>query len=501
MSIPSDTERQLGIAGAVNISILFFITLWRTIRFVQEWKEDYSLFSFKKKMIFHILLLLTSACDLPLYIGFILYGDYRLYLYSFHKVESAFFFAAFSITVYDWGTVLYDIREYQKYPFILRRGVIVLLNIVYMTVSFMNFFICFAGGGSMDAFLDSPEYLVGVFVQITISFVLTCAMLGAGLKLSWRIRGAAGGLDDVSALNRISSRFMAFTFSKQSQHSGVSTHRRTNETNKEFWHALSNLNMVMGTCAACLFLQILLLVLNYALGFYNESGKTVGPLWFYWTAYFWLPLWGPILALLYLSRSHSKDKAKSNGVSGNNSHFGRTLSATGSNTNPLIFDEDDESGTYGRDETNDLSTSLLPHEVLAAAVTRHSNQSAVSGDSTSRQYATSGNPRASDENDGDAIDTRRPSGLNTVDECGSMSSYATNTDAGGGGGGDVYSPDGSFNYRDTMISQQTGVSAMPSEIYYRDVKGGKPGYSIDYSYSHRIEPEELLSPPSVNSRK
>lgn len=50
-------------------------------------------------------------------------------------------------------------------------------------------------------------------------------------------------------------------------------------------------------------------MLNYALGYSNETGKTVGPTLFYWLFYFWLPVWGPVLSLMYLGRSsfHKRD--------------------------------------------------------------------------------------------------------------------------------------------------------------------------------------------------
>ena len=304
------------------------------------------------------------------------------------------------------------------------------------------------------------------------------------MKLSWRIQGAAGGLDNSSTITTIANRFAAFTNTFRRHQSGISTHHQTNETNKEFWSALINLNIVMAVCAACLFLQILLLVLNYALGYYNKSGKTVGPVWFYWTAYFWLPLWGPVLALLYLSRSN----AQKNGSKYGNNPMGRTLSANGSHNNPLIFEEDEEVGLY-RSNTSDLSSRLLAHDVLAAAVTRNSNQTAKSGDSTLQEYPDSRLLRTSEGTDGTS--SKQHPELPDVYEGQSVTSCATMTDTVVGDTSN-YTPDGSFSYRDTVISQQTGGSALPSEIYYR------PGNTIDYSYSH-IEAEELISPPGPSS--
>ncbi len=233
-----------------------------------------------------------------------------------------------------------------------------------------------------------------------------------------------------------------------------------------------------------------------------------------------MPLWGPVLALLYLSRSSSKNKSNSGG---------RTLSA-GHNNNPLIFDDDD--GQYGKDFSHtDLTSHLLAHEVLAAAVSRSSNQTARSADSTTRERGSAGssdahNPsggmskhrsRRGDDgggggNSGGALPSNREGGTASADlaslrrpvganDESSTTTVGTFSDAIGAEV-NLFSPDSSFNYRDTVISQQTGASAMPSEIYYRDIKGGNMNnaYSIDYSYSHRLEPEEITTPLSSTKR-
>lgn len=50
----------------------------------------------------------------------------------------------------------------------------------------------------------------------------------------------------------------------------------------EFQSALHNLNMVMLTCTICILIQMLFLMLNYALGYSDSTDKTVGPPLFYW---------------------------------------------------------------------------------------------------------------------------------------------------------------------------------------------------------------------------
>lgn len=51
-----------------------------------------------------------------------------------------------------------------------------------------------------------------------------------------------------------------------------------------------------------------MITLNYALGYADKPNKTVGPPLFYWACSSFIPLWGPVLALLYLSRTHSQRK-------------------------------------------------------------------------------------------------------------------------------------------------------------------------------------------------
>ena len=150
--------------------------------------------SFLKKLFFHVMLLTASTVELPLYIGFLMDGRYTLVSYSFHKLESAALFTAFSITINDWAGVLYDIQEYELYPFILRKATLVTITFLYVLVSVMNFIFCYTLG-DFNSYTNSMEYQVGLFFQIAVSVALTFFMLSSGLKLAWRIRGAAGGPD------------------------------------------------------------------------------------------------------------------------------------------------------------------------------------------------------------------------------------------------------------------------------------------------------------------
>eukprot|EP01035_Chromulina_nebulosa_P036656 gene36656-49401_t len=143
MSLDNPTNYAIGVIGLSHLTVLTTITLWRTVRFFSYCEKNLlSSYNFKKKMLFHILLLLASLFDIPI----------------FHRFESALLFAAFSITIADWGALLFDIQEFNLSDF--------------------------------DTYLNSPANITGIFIQVFVTLLLTCFMLHAGLKLSWRLKGA-----------------------------------------------------------------------------------------------------------------------------------------------------------------------------------------------------------------------------------------------------------------------------------------------------------------------
>eukprot|EP01034_Spumella_vulgaris_P021359 gene21359-27389_t len=175
-----------------------------------------------------------------------------------------------------------------------------------MTISLANFIVCYIPGSNMNEYLKSPLYITSIFFQIGVSFLLTAFMLSAGLKLSWRIQGAAG----ISNIEHGGAKGAYTRFTQRIRQVSVSSvlHKPVQEGSKEFRSALRNLNIVMGTCSCCILLQVVMLTLNYALGYASNSSGTVGPAYFYWTCYYWLPTWGIVLSLLYLSRAHTPRK-------------------------------------------------------------------------------------------------------------------------------------------------------------------------------------------------
>lgn len=290
--------------------------------------------------------------------------------YSFHKLASTFLFAALSITISDWASVLRDINEYAVHGFLFRRATLISLNVVYITIAVVNFILCLVLK-NLDAYLNSPLYTCAIFLQIIMNFLLTTMMLHAGLKLYARIHGAVGNIDQSSySLGhhhsdksghsqqqlqssmkfRMSDSFSGSTTNNplyhpstpavsasasasfsQSMSQSVSPFQHTPASptrsqdpsrsksshslsrisvaavdgNLELKNALNNLNFVMATCTVCILLQVLsdihdtifrlcrtnslllliqmmMLTLNYALGYSNKANKTVGPPLFYW---------------------------------------------------------------------------------------------------------------------------------------------------------------------------------------------------------------------------
>ena len=221
--------------------------VWRTVRFITKQQHTEGS-AFYKKLLFHIFLILASAVDIPMYVEFIVAKDYTLTSYSFHKFSSAFLFAAFSITISDWGAVLYDIQEYDLYPFLFRKATLVSINILYALISVCNFIFCYTLD-DFDSYTNSFLYILGIFFQITVSLLLTLIMLSVGLKLAWRIQGVSGTRNDLTSPGG-----MAY----------IEAHRITNDKQlQQFSSALWNLNVVMATCAICIIEQVRKTILHF----------------------------------------------------------------------------------------------------------------------------------------------------------------------------------------------------------------------------------------------
>ena len=272
MSLDNPTNYAIGVIGLSHLTVLTTITLWRTVRFFSYCEKNLlSSYNFKKKMLFHILLLLASLFDIPMYISFIVYGEYTLILYSFHRFESALLFAAFSITIADWGALLFDIQEFKSlYLFLIRKASLVFLNTVYFFISIINFVFCYSLS-DFNTYLNSPANITGIFIQVFVTLLLTCFMLHAGLKLSWRLKGAAGidqrNNNNNNNSNRSRTQQLIPSWLKRSQASllpvqnengkgPVRSFTNTTTNAAEFLDAIRTLNIVMATCTACIFIQV-----------------------------------------------------------------------------------------------------------------------------------------------------------------------------------------------------------------------------------------------------
>ena len=85
---------------------------------------------------------------------------------------------------------------------------------------------------------------------------------------------------------------------------------------------------------------MIVVVLNYALGYSNDTEKTLGPSVVFWALYSWIPLWGPVCSLLYLYRSqYGRKSTKTYGG-------GRVFSIDAPFRSPLIGAADDDSYLY-----------------------------------------------------------------------------------------------------------------------------------------------------------
>ena len=183
---------EVGVIGETNLGLLTLVSLWRTVVLLQSaGPKDFETTAYRKKLLLHVLLLLGTAVDLPMYVSFIVTGDYEVATYAFHKLEVAFIFTAYSMTITDWSAVLYEINEDSHVPFLLKRGIVWTIALAVVIIAILNFIYCLAMN-NLTTYTETPIYIMGLIVQMCASLTLTCVMLHGGIKLAWRIRGASG---------------------------------------------------------------------------------------------------------------------------------------------------------------------------------------------------------------------------------------------------------------------------------------------------------------------
>jgi hypothetical protein len=206
MDVSREDYSNIGILGFVSLFLLAVIVAWKWACFAEEIRYIYYDFmavgvgsgndvnvqerlsgKIRKRHMLYCFLLMASFCDIPLYAGFIVYHGYDMTLYSFHKLQAFFMFAAYSVTISDWANVLFEIKEDTFMPFIFRKATLLFLNFLFLVISIINFIYCYTTA-NLQQFLDSAVSETDVLFMIGTPLILTVIMLRSGLKLSARIQ-------------------------------------------------------------------------------------------------------------------------------------------------------------------------------------------------------------------------------------------------------------------------------------------------------------------------
>jgi hypothetical protein len=187
--------RTIGYIGGVNLTILLLITIYKFLYFLSQ-QRSFRPLIIRKKIVFHVLLILSVLVEIPMYVTFILVNKYVLFTYSFHKLQSTLLLSAYSMTIYDWSNVLYDIQEIQQKPYLFNKTLLIGINIIFFIISLSNFIYCNVVT-NIDSFTKSPIYITMIFLQISAELFLTSLMLFSGIQLSRRIHGVTGILRNI----------------------------------------------------------------------------------------------------------------------------------------------------------------------------------------------------------------------------------------------------------------------------------------------------------------
>ena len=148
---------------------------------------------YTKKLVFHVLLLLSVMSDIPMYIDFIIRDDYEKSTYAFHNFKSALLFMAYSIMIRDWSKALFEMNEFRKVPILLSKWSLILVNICFTLMALVSFVYLFIVK-DLDEFLHSVVYQIGMYFQIAVPFTLSAMMLHTGLHLLVKIQGAVNNV-------------------------------------------------------------------------------------------------------------------------------------------------------------------------------------------------------------------------------------------------------------------------------------------------------------------
>ena len=185
---------QIGIAGLTHCVILIGIISWRAVCFViytpsRERRGP----TFVKRLIFHLLLWLAIASDIPMYSSFVVTNSYQMITYGFHKLESGWMFVAYSVVVSDWLAVLRDINEDSNTAYTFKWWALFVSNVVVIAICLSNFLECLFQS-DFGTFTAGPIYTMGLFSQFSSVLLLTMMILHSGLKLAFRLWSATEGV-------------------------------------------------------------------------------------------------------------------------------------------------------------------------------------------------------------------------------------------------------------------------------------------------------------------
>jgi hypothetical protein len=123
----------------------------------------------------------------------------------------------------------------------------------------------------------------------------------------------------------------------------------------EFLTALRRLNIVMATCVMCNLLGVTMEGLNLLLGASNSAQNYIMNVYVFWACYSWAPLWGPVIALLYLvtpgttkNNQRGMNRRRRNGGGGKGRTRGGRSYSSGNNINSSKKHQQEE-GQIGSD--------------------------------------------------------------------------------------------------------------------------------------------------------
>jgi hypothetical protein len=194
-----------------------------------------------------------------MYCSFVINNNYNILTYSFHRFETAFLFAALSITLSNWTSLLYEIHEFKLYQSIFSNAALVIINIIYSSISFVNFIFCLYTD-DFEEYLNSLVYTISFFLQLATSFLLCLFIMFVGLKLLFRINGVAGNNSNYN-VNNVSTQNSNFTPLLSPRlnltSTSTSTATRSNKQAIDFNNALKRLVIVMTVCCLCILLKVL----------------------------------------------------------------------------------------------------------------------------------------------------------------------------------------------------------------------------------------------------